>query len=104
MWETASGWRIFGSGSRRSLGAATRGVTLLICGGDGFPTVPGMAANTPLLAGGKGTGAIPTAVVQPGSGGLNAPIVARKIGQTFRRIVDPGSRRKTRLGDSGFLE
>lgn len=65
-------------------GPATGGATLLLCGEPDFPAEAGLAAYSPLLGGGKGTGPIPTAVVCPGSEGISAPLVARKVGQTYR--------------------
>jgi hypothetical protein len=65
-------------------GIATGGTTLLLCGGDGFTPDSGLYAITPFLTGEMGTGAVSTVVIRPGSGGLDAPLVPRKNGKTYR--------------------
>lgn len=65
-------------------GVSAEGTTLLLCGGEGFPTDANLPVVTPLLKSGKGSGPIATAVVQPGAEGPGTILVPRRTGKTFR--------------------
>ena len=68
----------------RAFGAQTAGTTLIFVGGRGFEAGENVVGALP-LGGGRGRGALPLSVVQPGS---QTPLVARKSGETYRKSWD----------------
>jgi hypothetical protein len=65
---------------KRFAGAFGPGASLVLLGGKGFDDKPGLAGVLPLF--GSAAGALPTAVVRPGS---QIPLVPRKNGETYRQ-------------------